>query len=154
MKKNESGFSLFELMVVIAIIGILSAIAIPNFIAWRNNASLKGAAFNLKSDLEMAKMRAIRGGSNVAVLFDDNGYVIFQDIAGDYENNGADSVIATRVLNNITITRAFLGGSADATEFNNRGQVPVKTGNATLSLGNKSVTIEINRIGLISMKFN
>ena len=35
-KKN--GFTLIELMIVIAIIGILSAIAIPNFISFRNKA--------------------------------------------------------------------------------------------------------------------
>ena len=38
LRSNSKGFTLIELMIVIAIIGILAAIAIPNFIAYRDKS--------------------------------------------------------------------------------------------------------------------
>lgn len=43
MLASDKGFTLIELMIVIAIIGILAAVAIPNFIAYRDKAFCSGA---------------------------------------------------------------------------------------------------------------
>lgn len=57
---NKKGFSLLELMIVIGIIAILSAITVPNLIGWYQHQGLRSAVVELQSNLQLAKLFAVK----------------------------------------------------------------------------------------------
>jgi type IV fimbrial biogenesis protein FimT len=122
--RNKSGFSLIELLMVIAVIAVVSAVMVPSIISWRNGAKLRGAAGNLKADLEMAKVNAIKQNNFVAVKFNGNAYEVFVDMSGDGNRDADEPLLKTRTLPAGVIFDfshedwTFLG---NVTRFNGRG---------------------------------
>jgi len=66
---RKDGFTLIELMVTIAIMGIAASIAIPGFARWLPNYRLKSAARDVYSNMQLAKMGAVRENSTRRIVF-------------------------------------------------------------------------------------
>ena len=83
-----SGYTLIEMLFVTALIGILSAIAVPSSLTAVDRARASAAARYLASRMAMARSHAVMRSANVALRFDENGAGITFQMFVDGNRNG------------------------------------------------------------------
>ena len=111
-RRSHSGYTITELLTVIAIIGMFSAIAMPRWSTLQRHAAVRAAAEELQSVFRGARMRAITTDRNCGVRFTKIGgvwmYALYDDTNGNgiktaEITSGVDRMIAPpkRVLNTV-----------------------------------------------------
>jgi prepilin-type N-terminal cleavage/methylation domain-containing protein len=92
LMQKQAGFSLMELMVVLAISAILLSIAIPNFIGRLPAKRLESAASDVNAALQRARLSAIKENTCVAIKFEtsSDSYRIWVGNREDNPNNACD----------------------------------------------------------------
>ena len=92
--ESKKGFTLIEIIITMLIIGIVSAIAIPNFSKWREKHQIDGQAQKVYFDLMLARTAAVKSNNDVLVTFNlvANTYKIHEDT--DNDGTGDACIIA------------------------------------------------------------
>ena len=139
--RRRSGFSLIELIVVIALIGVVGMFSVPAFQRYAVNANLKAAAREIMADINNTKQRAIEENVNVyRITFSTgaNNYVLSRTDTGTLWTKspttiGSDVRITAVTFSGgvISFQRRGTSTPGSLTLTNSRGSTAVITVNFT-----------------------
>lgn len=164
--KLDKGFTLIELMVVVAIVAVLASLAAPSFNALATTQALRSASSELHISLLQARSEALRTNRNVYVVPVSAtdpattadwaaGWTIFVDInnSGSTYEPGTDTIVSKSapISSKLTITTAktnAVGFVFDARGFNGGlGVASAKVTFASADDASKRKMVIVDRLG-------
>lgn len=178
--RSEGGFTLMELFTTLLVVGVLTAIAVPNMRPFIQNNRLTSAANDLLRSFQVARTEAIKRQQNVVVCASANptasaatcsygaftGWIVFQDgdvtagVAPNWQRDGTDTIIERHDLIDSTITVKTDNNGIEsyaATGFANPAGVQIPTRNILICdirgnqvSGGSTVTNSVERAVIIA----
>jgi prepilin-type N-terminal cleavage/methylation domain-containing protein len=159
---SKKGFTLIEIIMTMAIIGIVSAIAIPNFSKWKEKHEIDGQAQKVYFDLMLARTAAVKSNNDVRVTFNlaANTYTIHEDNNGDGVADAGENFKNAILENNVqfaynvgitdtdgnAVTSAVSFGGTQIVVFDSRGQASSSGSALLLHLNDIGVTDDRARL--------
>jgi prepilin-type N-terminal cleavage/methylation domain-containing protein len=93
--RDRRGVTLLEMMLAVAIIGIISAFAVPNYLITLPLRRLKADAVDIANNMKYAKMQAVKLNRDVGVHFypDKRAYCVFLDANDNNQFDGDTEIL-------------------------------------------------------------
>ena len=137
---SRAGFTVAELMVTIGVMGILTAIALPRFLATLPGLRLSDAARQVATDLQQLRMKAIAQNIPYQITFATSTYVLQRCSGSCTDDSGAIAL-----PQGITVT------APTAPQFQPRGTAAASA-TITLSNGSEQTFVCVRTVGRISIQ--
>ena len=128
MKRLARGFSVLEVMVVVAIIGVLLSLGVPSFFTYTQNLQIRSAAEQVNAGLQIAKNEAIRRNALIKLTIGTGTSWTITDPSG--------VTLQSRDANegSVNVTSALFPNGSTAVTFNGMGRVVPLNDDATPAL--------------------
>lgn len=153
---KTTGFTLLELVMVISIMAIISAISIPALYSYAATNHLQSATHDLYSNLQAIRMKAVRANNRWAILFKPFGYHVV--------NCGPDNTCSTTASGDDVIVKTvnfsqeypgvafFQDYSGKLLVFNSEGTSNADTIILTNVKNDKPKSVVVSSMGRIRIK--
>jgi len=157
MRRN-SGFSLIELLFVVALIGVMVAVAIPGLSSYRDTVAKEQARSQLIADLRSARQTAVTRHRSVVVAF-GNGtvttnittYTIHTDLDGDRTKDSDEMLTQHGLPKKVRLSRVTLSPT-DSLIFDTSGLLTSGSSGGRLILAGprgRPDTLAISAVGMV-----
>ena len=106
-ERAQTGFTLYELMITLLIVGVVLTLGMPNLTAFTQNSRITTTANDLHAAFQVARSEAARAKSNITICASNNsmtaaadcqgswedGFIVFIDSNGDIARAGANETV-------------------------------------------------------------
>lgn len=115
MKDLSRGFSLVELVIAVAIMGVLLSLAAPSFSAYLRNVKLRSAAEMFVAGVQLARSEAVRMNTSVEFLLTANDPLVANVATAAASASGTNWMVRTADLTTFVDGKFGMEGSGSAT---------------------------------------